>query len=137
MPECEGLGGPVGLQSAQGGAETLEGLIDATKYLPDWLVHAVPHVEPSRPLDSPHNCLRYAPLAELPQRRNGTAPLQDCPASMFSPTEKVRCDDWVFEPGQMNSIASEVSQSYSTAAEIFKTSILWQNCLGEKIVKLN
>ena len=77
VPECEGVGG---------------------HYSPDWLSHAVPF-DGSRA----RICDRYAPMAHA--HMNGSA--KHCPAELFSDAEVVRCQDWVFEPGQMNSIASE------------------------------
>ncbi|KAJ1531485.1 hypothetical protein ONE63_000160 [Megalurothrips usitatus] len=66
-------------------------------------VHAVPHDGAA-----PRSCDRYAPVAHAGARRlNGTAAPGDCPRTLFSDAEVVRCQDWVFEPGQMHSIASE------------------------------
>ncbi|XP_026289553.1 solute carrier family 22 member 4 [Frankliniella occidentalis] len=84
VPECEGAAGPLGDK----------GLV---QYLPDWLVHAVPHDGGGQP----SACHRYAP-----HTWNGSSVAGGCSADLFN-KEVVRCQDWVFEPGQMNSIASE------------------------------
>ncbi|KAK3925749.1 Organic cation transporter-like protein [Frankliniella fusca] len=96
VPECEGPGPGPGLGLSLDGALEEQGLV---QYLPDWLVHAVPHHG-----DKPSSCHRYAPRRTA--NGSGTGAGTACSADLFD-QEVVRCQDWVFEPGQMNSIASE------------------------------